>query len=116
MGIGTHAETGQFAVDPRPPRPGMLVLLEHDDARAFAEHEAVAIPVPRTAGRLRVVVARRQGARGAQKPPRPRFETQPSAPPAIMTSASPYSIRRPASPMLCVPVEQALTSDMFGPL
>jgi hypothetical protein len=32
-----------------------------------------------------------------------------------MTSASPYLIKRAASPMLCVPVEQAVTMAKFGP-
>ena len=38
-----------------------------------------------------------------------------SAPPAIITSASPYWIIRAAKPMLCVPVVQAVTHAMFGP-
>ncbi|MNT80303.1 hypothetical protein D3C72_2197420 [compost metagenome] len=39
-----------------------------------------------------------------------------SAPPAIMTSASPYSIMRADVPMQCRPVVQAVTTAMFGPL
>src|SRR5690606_40349669 len=39
-----------------------------------------------------------------------------SAPPATITSASPYSMSRPASPMLCRPVVQAVTIERFGPL
>ena len=39
-----------------------------------------------------------------------------SVPPAIITSASPYSMRRPASPRLWLAVEQALTVPRFGPL
>ncbi len=38
-----------------------------------------------------------------------------SAPPATMMSASPYWIRRPARPIECVDVVQAVTSAMFGP-
>jgi hypothetical protein len=34
----------------------------------------------------------------------------------IGTSASPYSIKREASPILCVPVVQAVTMAKFGPL
>jgi len=51
----------------------------------------------------------------AQKPPTPERFTQASAPPAIITSASPYSIMRPASPMACELVVQAETIDTFGP-
>ena len=39
-----------------------------------------------------------------------------SDPPATMTSASPYSIMRPASPMQCNPVVQAVTMAILGPL
>ncbi len=39
-----------------------------------------------------------------------------SAPPATMTSASPYLMRRAAMPMLWVEVVQALTTEMLGPL
>ena len=36
--------------------------------------------------------------------------------PATITSASPYSMIRAASPIECVPVVQAVTMDKFGPL
>ena len=39
-----------------------------------------------------------------------------SAPPAIITSASPYWIMRIARPMLWVAVVHAVTAAMFGPL
>lgn len=55
-------------------------------------------------------------ARMAAKPPMPSGDTVASEPPAIITSASPYSIMRPASPMQCRPVVQAVTMAMFGPL
>ena len=38
-----------------------------------------------------------------------------SDPPASMTSASPYWIMRPASPMAWVPVVHAVTIDRLGP-
>src|SRR5215213_3232029 len=59
---------------------------------------------------------REDRARAAAKPPTPRGDTVDSAPPAIITSASPYSIIRPASPMQCKPVVQAVTMARFGPL
>jgi hypothetical protein len=55
-------------------------------------------------------------ARAAAKPPMPSGETVLSAPPATITSASPYSIRRPASPMQCRPVVQAVTMARLGPV
>ncbi len=39
-----------------------------------------------------------------------------SAPPANMTSTSPRAIIRKESPMACVPVLQAVTVAVFGPL
>ena len=57
-----------------------------------------------------------ESARAAQNPPMPSALTVASAPPAIMTSASPYSISRPASPMLWLAVEHADTIARFGPL
>jgi hypothetical protein len=59
---------------------------------------------------------RSESALQAQKPPTPERFTQASAPPAIITSASPYSIMRPASPMQCELVVQAETIETFGPL
>ena len=54
-------------------------------------------------------------ARDAQKPPIASALTVDSAPPATMTSASPYSMMRAASPRLWFAVEHALTIAMFGP-
>ena len=39
-----------------------------------------------------------------------------SAPPATITSASPYLIKRAASPIAWAPVEQAVATAWFGPL
>jgi hypothetical protein len=55
-------------------------------------------------------------ARAAANPPRPSGDTVDSEPPAIITSASPYSIIRADVPMACKPVVQAVTTAMFGPL
>src|SRR5579862_650628 len=59
---------------------------------------------------------RSESALQAQKPPTPDMLMHASAPPAIITSASPYSIMRPASPTQCALVVQAETIDTFGPL
>ena len=56
-----------------------------------------------------------ESARDAQKPPTPSGETVASAPPATITSASPYSMRRAASPMQWLAVEHAVTIARFGP-
>ena len=50
------------------------------------------------------------------KPASAHGVTAASAPPASITSASPYSIRRAASPIPWVAVAQALTMARFGPL
>ncbi|MNC84743.1 hypothetical protein D3C83_03090 [compost metagenome] len=55
-------------------------------------------------------------ARAAQNPPTPSGETVDSAPPAIITSASPYSMIRPDSPIQWVAVVQAVTIARLGPL
>ena len=51
----------------------------------------------------------------AQKPPMPSSLMADSVPPATITSASPSAIRRAASPIACAPVEQAVTTEWFGP-
>ena len=43
-------------------------------------------------------------------------QTGDSVPPATITSASPSAISRDASPIACAPVEQAVTTEWFGPL
>ena len=50
------------------------------------------------------------------KPAMPTGQIAASAPPATITSASPYLIIRAASPMAWAPVEQAVTTAWFGPL
>jgi hypothetical protein len=60
IGIRAHAETSQFAIDSRTASLGVLVLFKHQHTGTFTQDEAVAILVPRTAGRLRIIVARRQ--------------------------------------------------------
>ena len=64
--IGAHAVAGELAVDARAARLGVLELLEHQHARALAQHEAVAVDVPGAAGRRGIVVARGQRARRAE--------------------------------------------------
>ena len=59
---------------------------------------------------------RRLRARAAPKPASEVGEIGASEPPAIITSASPYSISLPASPIAWVPVLQAVTMERFGPL
>ena len=52
----------------------------------------------------------------AVNPAIPIGQMLPSVPPAIMTSASPYWMLRNASPIVLVPVAQAVTSLMLFPL
>ena len=52
----------------------------------------------------------------AAAPPSPVGEVACSAPPATITSQVPYWIMRMASAILCEPVLQAETIEIFGPL
>ena len=56
---------------------GELLALEHDDARALAEHEAVAAGVERARGALGLVVAQRHGAGLAEAGERDRVRCTP---------------------------------------
>ena len=58
-GSGAHAEADQLGVDPGAAPLRVLVLLEHDDAGALTEDEAVAVLVPGPRRGLRVVVSGR---------------------------------------------------------
>src|SRR5690606_27456871 len=66
IGIRRDAVARDLAVDRRATLPGVLEVLEDEDAGALADDEAVAIAIERTAGLLRLVVARRQRAHGAE--------------------------------------------------
>jgi len=57
-----------------------------------------------------------ESALAAAKPAIPRRQIAASAPPATITSASPYLISLVASPMAWVQVAQAVTTEWFGPL
>ena len=56
IGIARQAVADHFGVDLRAARLGVLIFLEHDDARALAHDEAVAVLVVGPAGLLRLVV------------------------------------------------------------
>ena len=57
-----HAIADHLGVNRRAAALGELEFLEHHHAGAFAQHEAVAVLLERTARARRIVVARRQGA------------------------------------------------------
>ena len=58
VGIRAHAEPGKFAIDPRTTSLGMLIFFKHQHTGTFTEYKAGAHLVPRTTGRLRIIVAR----------------------------------------------------------
>ena len=66
VSITAHAEADDLGVDFRAAFFCVLVLFQHHHARAVAQHEAVAIFIPRTACRLRVVIARGERPRCAK--------------------------------------------------
>ena len=51
VAVGGRAVAGEFAVDPRAARFGVLVFFEHENAGAARDHEAVAILVVGARGR-----------------------------------------------------------------
>src|SRR5207247_8880916 len=57
-----------------------------------------------------------ESAREAVNPAMEIRLTGDSVPPATITSASPNAMSRPASPIACEPVEQAVTTELLGPL
>ena len=113
--VGAHSVPGELAIDTRTARLRVLVFLQHQDPGALAQHEAVAVDVPRPARAVAGSSLRVDSALTTQNPPTPSALTVDSVPPAIITSASPYSINRPASPRLWFAVEHALTMARFGP-
>ena len=94
---------------------GMFQFFQHQDAGAFADHEAVAVLGPR-GGEARCGSSLRvESARMAANPPMPMGVMQASVPPQIMTSASPRWMRRKESPMECALVVQAVAVAELGP-
>ena len=61
VGVGGEAESAELAVDLGPPAAGVLVLLQDQGPRPFAEDEAGSVGVEGPARPLRLVVAHRQG-------------------------------------------------------
>ena len=111
-----HAVADDLGEDRGAAPLGEFQFLEHQDAGAFADHEAVAVLVPRAARRAPGSSLRVESARMAAKPPTPIGVMQASAPPQIMTSASPRWMMRKESPMQCALVVQAVAVAEFGPL
>nr|GFD11961.1 hypothetical protein [Tanacetum cinerariifolium] len=64
--IRRHAAADELAVDFNAPSLGVLILFEHQRARAFAQHKAVALFVVGPRGRRGVVVALAHGLEGVE--------------------------------------------------
>src|SRR5271166_7003267 len=64
--VGRLAVAYDLRIDPRAAAARVLELLDDHSAGAFGDHEAVAVLVERTAGGRGRVVARGQGAHGAE--------------------------------------------------
>src|SRR6267142_925822 len=104
VGVAAHTVAGELGVDPGAPALGVLELLENHHACALGQNEAVAV------SSLRV-----ESARADEKPPTVSSVIAASAPTATIASQSPYSIRRPDSPMQCAEVVHAVTIARLGP-
>src|SRR5690606_2596422 len=68
VGVGTHAVAGELAVDARSALAGMFIFFEHEYAGTLAQHEAVAVDVPRARCRGGVIVARGKRTHGSKAP------------------------------------------------
>ena len=66
IGIAAHAITDDFGQDVRTAPPGMLELFEHQNARALAHHESIALDIPGTRGFLGFIIALRKRAHGGE--------------------------------------------------
>ena len=58
--ITAHAVTGQLTINSRATSFGVLILFQYQHTRTVAEHKAIAINIPGSAGRFRVIVASRK--------------------------------------------------------
>ena len=99
--VGVHSYPTDLRVDARPARLRPFVVFEDEDTGAVAEHEAVAVPVPGTARRLRVVVARRQR-------PRRREPAQPDGRGCHLGAARDHYVD------IAVPNEACRLADVVG--
>ena len=109
--VGTHPEADELGVDAGAATACVLVFLETRTPPPRRDEAVRSLSTDATPSSGRR--CGRQRARAAN-PPTPSGDTVASAPPAIITSASPYSIKRPAHRCM-QPVVQAVTIARFGP-
>ena len=84
-GVTVRRKADEFGVDPGAAGAGVLELLEHERASAFADHEAVTVGVEGTRRELGLVVLRVLAAKSVSKTATSEGQSS-SAPPATMTS------------------------------
>jgi hypothetical protein len=117
VGIARQAIADHFGIDLGAAGFRVLVFFEHDNACALAHHKTVAVLIIWTAGFSGWSFMRHvERACACANPATPSGLIVDSAPPASMMSASPSLIIRAASPIECAPVEQAVTTEWFGPI
>jgi len=112
VGVAAHPVTGELGVNLRAAPPRVLEFLEHHHCLP-RQNESVAVPVPRTASRWRIVVARRQRARGGEPPHRGSVIGRSA--PLQTTIAIAVFDKAPDSPMQCARSCKPLTIAKFGP-
>ena len=114
-GVGVCGVAYEFGEDRGASVDGVVPLLEDEDAGSFADDEAIASHVQ---GREAVAGSslRVERARMDAKPATESGVTAASLPPQIITSASPRSRMRKASPMAWAPVVQAVEGVRLGPV
>src|SRR5438105_14803329 len=62
--IGREAESGDFTIDFRTTRFGVLQFLHHHNARAFAYHKTIAVSIERARGAMGFIVPRAERSHG----------------------------------------------------
>ena len=65
-GVTVHAKTNELGINSGATRTCVLVIFQHHHARSIAEDKAVTLFIPRPAGRLWIIVARRQCTCGSE--------------------------------------------------
>ena len=116
VGVAAHAVADDLGQNGRAAAARVLVFLEHQNAGAFADDEAVAVAGPRGGRRAAgSSIALRKRAHGGESADAHGRDAA-SVPPQIITSASPRWMMRKESPMECALVVQAVAVAELGPL
>lgn len=110
MGVGGGAVAAHGAEDPGPAPGGAAGRLQHQDARALPDDEAVPVGVERQAA------AGGESAPALRKAALTSSDVDASAPPTTTASAAPAASSRSPAPMACAPLLHAEATHSDSPL